>query len=1026
MIISINGVQYDKNELDLYDIPYRYVDGKLSVKNGKRYWNISSPQARRVINDLTMGNPEFLVYAPQPKETVVRFEAALGAKFNVSNVRAADLHAMLKPLFGGQSIKVLVSNGDTFESIRRAQTIFTKDSPISDYKELISLLNRFLYQRYEYAKEAPIYLKLVQLPNENAPMKAFKDGKYNCACAPVLDHLRSLKKNDYNDYTIKRVEKLNDLYLKDGIDDEGLQLLARTSKVELICLDATTNVWREFKSKMNAPKIILYAHNNHLTRVSASDVGSINIIRVADQEVIWVPPNFNWIELNKENTTGNMMMGKNDQIALITEETIWKSTFEGYEDYPKAFSSGGVGKAKFIEMCPQFKYGTPSDDPFYNLSFDSILSSIYIQNEQSARDNNKYDHNKSFLSAKSSPAWNGFPILEAVFKIDKQYSSLDISKSTGYIYGLLYVSVPTIASPPGNQKIYYECSGWYPVEIVKYYYDKYNIDPLILSYAYASTTFDFDFSKMTKAEYTGFFGTCQMKDSVNSWRTNDEFECLRGLYQLKDTLIGTNCIELDDGRKNYELIYRSEKKPWAMPIISSIVQHHQQLIVKERYNELVDIGIVPVAVRVDSIEIKKEDHIKYNKRINEIFDIGHMPGQWMPESIKVSEFEIIFAPRKPKEYDHAINPEFDPILLLPKLCHFSGSGGNGKTELLLKLKRAYPRACVMAPTHEACDVIQKRAIALGLNFKVHTYHSIFGIGCRVNIPNNCDHFIFDEGSMISSSHFRDMHKALQKHFGNNKPFGGATITIFGDFWQLPPISPMISLYNNWTGVKDPLYAQFTEIELTKNWRQQHDPEFYDDCQALRNTLTKEQAMLLIAKWNTRVVSSYSPSDSGYQNKTNQNQTCENQTQLPSYNTLDDMYIAGTNEQIDAVNSKCDKKNLTGVKVITIKAVMINKKTLSKGQILLVTKHDITGLYATQNGVEYFFKEYDDNVLKIAMALTVHKSQGKTLKGNVIIDPSRLFERNQLYVAITRATKFDNIYLTCPITFAQFCKTVRVV
>ena len=222
---------------------------------------------------------------------------------------------------------------------------------------------------------------------------------------------------------------------------------------------------------------------------------------------------------------------------------------------------------------------------------------------------------------------------------------------------------------------------------------------------------------------------------------------------------------------------------------------------------------------------------------------------------------------------------------------------------------------------------------------------------------------------------------------------------------------MTSLYNNWTGVKDPLYAQFTEIILTKNLRQQNDPKFYNTCQTLRDTLTNDEAMAIIDKLNTRVVKN-----------------------IPSYNTLSDMYIAGTNEQIDEINSDYDTKNLTGVKVITIKAISINKKTLTKGQILLITKHDESGLYATQDvafgddvkKADYVFKNYDDKVLKVAMALTVHKSQGKTLEGNVIIDPSRLFERNQLYVAITRATKFENIYLTCPITFYQFCKTVKVV
>ena len=58
-------------------------------------------------------------------------------------------------------------------------------------------------------------------------------------------------------------------------------------------------------------------------------------------------------------------------------------------------------------------------------------------------------------------------------------------------------------------------------------------------------------------------------------------------------------------------------------------------------------------------------------------------------------------------------------------------------------------------------------------------------------------------------------------------------------------------------------------------------------------------------------------------------------------------------------------------------------------------------------------------------MTIHKAQGKTFKRNVIINPTRLFSRNHLYVALTRATSFTSIYLTSPITFGQFCRTVYV-
>ena len=61
-----------------------------------------------------------------------------------------------------------------------------------------------------------------------------------------------------------------------------------------------------------------------------------------------------------------------------------------------------------------------------------------------------------------------------------------------------------------------------------------------------------------------------------------------------------------------------------------------------------------------------------------------------------------------------------------------------------------------------------------------------------------------------------------------------------------------------------------------------------------------------------------------------------------------------------------------------------------------------------------------------MCNTVHKAQGKTMSDNVVINPNSLFEKHHLYVALTRATKFDSIILTEPITMRIFKMTCYVV
>ena len=55
-----------------------------------------------------------------------------------------------------------------------------------------------------------------------------------------------------------------------------------------------------------------------------------------------------------------------------------------------------------------------------------------------------------------------------------------------------------------------------------------------------------------------------------------------------------------------------------------------------------------------------------------------------------------------------------------------------------------------------------------------------------------------------------------------------------------------------------------------------------------------------------------------------------------------------------------------------------------------------------------FKQFP---VKLAYAMTVHKTQGMTINGDVIIDLSRCFVEGLGYVSLSRATKFNHIYLT---------------
>ena len=224
------------------------------------------------------------------------------------------------------------------------------------------------------------------------------------------------------------------------------------------------------------------------------------------------------------------------------------------------------------------------------------------------------------------------------------------------------------------------------------------------------------------------------------------------------------------------------------------------------YNKLINAGIVPVSVRVDGIEINKEDATKVN--LATLFDIGSEPNQWKYEEVKVGPDSVFndmqYIPRdvEPAFPETCVSiPVFNPDVILPRLTHFSGSGGNGKTQKLVELMKVYPNLCATAPTHDAADVISKKC-----GRQVYTYHNIFGIGCPPHIPNKTTQFAIDECSMLCEEHMTIIDTNLRKHF--NRPsemYGGAQIIIFGDFCQLPPISPLTSSHGSMLHIDD--YAQ---------------------------------------------------------------------------------------------------------------------------------------------------------------------------------------------------------------------------
>ena len=929
-----------------------------------------------------------------------------------------------------------------------------------------------------YHGGANLQCQLIRIPTVNPPIRRQRNNPIvNCAIKAVLTHLTKTT-NKRNTFRIKSVNKLNDKYFKSGIGDEGLQELAKVSDCNIVVKDKIRKTWRKFESRKKAKTLLLVSHNNHLEVESDGDtsdgediegitpeprqMSSISVVgdeleKKEDKSIaqdFWCNTTdevLSWAKFyeNQNGNEGMPIISRNEMVAYITPDTIYKTKFPEWEIYGECFTSGGVGKAKFIEQHPEFKYGIDKSDPFYQLLMDSDQSGFYMRTEESKITNTKYDQNHAYKSFSKSGVFQGFPIIEAVFKVDKLYSEfrnplkkpslIDYSSDTdescdcdgkcefclndkldpsnfssidnkftsetilddvhkafmreikssnrSIKHGLLYVEAEKLTVSNLDKPIHYECSGWYPIEIVQAYYEQ-GINPVVKSYAYASKVFDIDFSTFTNDQFRTFLGKCISKSYDEVWRTKDFMELERARYILQNRI-----RRITQNGEYYQIEYVSEKIPWNFPVVSSYVKHHQKFNLFKQYNKLIANGIVPVAINVDGIEIKKP--------ANRLFDIGKKEGCWKVEKVNVMKGSTAMVIERDIHPPPNTTVEFSQEHVLPRFLHFSGSGGNGKTEEIIKLNLIYSKLCYMAPTHEAVKNLLDRAETMNTKIVANTYHKIFATSSESRDSfdrSKYTHFILDECSMLSDG-------VLQMIISKLLPY--QSLILAGDFWQLPCVEGK-PIYDNWTNEASETYKKFEIRELTKNWRQQHDSEFFDLCQQLRNPLTEKQSSIIIEKLNKRVV--------------------PRNEELPDNSTLDDIHICGVNTQVDYENNK--HKIELGSKVIcNITCKDMEGKKVPNGSIGIIScleenlvkidwgtsASSFKGLGAVKGKAKF----------SLAYALTIHKAQGKTIKRNVIINPSRLFSKNHLYVALTRATKFDSVFLTQPMTMNIFTTTVRV-
>lgn len=380
--------------------------------------------------------------------------------------------------------------------------------------------------------------------------------------------------------------------------------------------------------------------------------------------------------------------------------------------------------------------------------------------------------------------------------------------------------------------------------------------------------------------------------------------------------------------------------------------------------------------------------------------------------------------------------------------YLTGNAGTGKSTLISYFRqKSNKRVVVLAPTGLAAINVRGQTIHSFFKFppKIITRESIENMHSDSSIYKSVDTVVIDEASMIRAD-LLDGIDYRMRLFGRDKsqPFGGAQLILVGDLYQLPPV-----VTNSEKDIIERFYttpyffsskayetADFIKLELTHVFRQE-DPDFINLLNKIRigNVVMKDLDQL-----NSRVKTGISLSKRRRSvTLTSTNNVAEdlNNTELTKLDGPEFIYTAEVkgefNEKENNIPVPLELRLRKGARVMFLKngSLWVNG---SLGEVSDLSDDYVKVKLDDTNGevevpkeeweqIKYRYDKEQNRVieeviwtvkqypLRLAWAITIHKSQGMTFD-RVNIDYSRSpFAHGQTYVALSRCRTLEGITLS---------------
>ena len=381
----------------------------------------------------------------------------------------------------------------------------------------------------------------------------------------------------------------------------------------------------------------------------------------------------------------------------------------------------------------------------------------------------------------------------------------------------------------------------------------------------------------------------------------------------------------------------------------------------------------------------------------------------------------------------------------------TGNAGTGKSTLIRYLRQVVEKQMVvLAPTGVAA-----------LNVEGATIHSFFRFPPRIldeediktlrdrKLYRKLELLVIDEVSMVRCDLMDAMDRFLRRNRGSSLPFGGVQLLLIGDLFQLPPVVPRnVREVLEARGYASPHFfssfglqqTSLVPVELTSVYRQE-DPTFID---LLNRVRVGDDVAEVTGELNERCYRPGAAAPGITLTCTNNRADAINDDRLHRLPSAERSYTGKVDGHFSLEDDRLPSPMVLRLKenarvMFTrnddqrrwVNGTMGTVREVEQGGVLVEVGSEAGGqVYdvepVTWETYRYTYDPSADRIvaeaigtytqypLMLAWAVTIHKSQGKTMD-NVLVDlGSGAFASGQTYVALSRCRTLEGMRLARPV------------